>query len=130
MNFLRGGSGRTFAFVSVLLVIAVTLAPPMQRYFAQKAQINALKAQLNDSELTLTQAEDELAQWNDPKYVASQARSRLHYVYPGERQYIVLGVPNSNEQNTAQTSGSNRILSGIPWYSKVIASITSANNTP
>jgi len=45
----RGISGRALAFVSVLFLMAITLAPPMQRYFAQKEQINDLRSGLKDT---------------------------------------------------------------------------------
>ena len=116
---------------TVLFVVAITLAPPLQRYFAQRAQINALRVQLHDSQATLDTATNELAKWNDPAYVASQARSRLHYIFPGEHQYIVLGA--TTEQSTSQKSAgviSTDIPAGLPWYSKVISSITSTNVNP
>ena len=123
-------SGRTLAFATVLLLLGLTLAPPLQRYFTQRAQINALKAQLHDSQATLRKAAQELAQWNDPAYVASQARARLHYVYPGERQYIVLGAPESltKTDSTPAAPVSENIPTGAPWYFKVVASITSINS--
>ncbi|MEI6038706.1 MAG: septum formation initiator family protein [Actinomycetes bacterium] len=124
--------GRTLAVATVLLILGVTLAPPLQRYFTQRAQINALSAQLHDSQATLKKAALSLAQWNDPAYVAAQARSRLHYVYPGERQYIVLGAPDSvtKDPNAPAAPIAGNIPAGIPWYSKVIASITATNQSP
>ena len=121
-------SGRSLAFATVLLVLAITLAPPLQRFFAQRAQINAYRIQLASAQSTLTAAQHELEQWNDPAYVEQQARTRLHYVFPGERQYVVLGA-GSSASTTAQPAApvSNQIPAGLPWYSEVIASITSTN---
>ena len=51
---------RTLALASVLLILGLTLAPPLQHYFAQRAQISALKSQLHDSEQTLKSAQAEL----------------------------------------------------------------------
>ncbi|MEI6649594.1 MAG: septum formation initiator family protein [Actinomycetes bacterium] len=124
----RGISGRSLAVGTVLLVLAITLAPPLQRYFAQRAQINALQSQLAENTKSLQAAAKELALWNDPAYVAQQARTRLHFVYPGERQYIILGLPKST--TVAQTPAapvSEQIPLGLPWYSRVISSITSTN---
>jgi cell division protein FtsB len=131
MKWLRGVSGRNLAVASVLFVVAITLAPPTQRYFAQRAQINALKVQLHDSQATLDAATNELAKWNDPAYVASQARTRLHYIFPGEHQYIVIGATAENStQGKPAGVISTDIPSGLPWYSKVISSITSTNVNP
>ena len=131
MKWLRGVSGRNLAVATVLFVVAITLAPPLQRYFAQRAQINALRVQLHDSQATLDAATNELAKWNDPAYVASQARSRLHYIFPGEHQYIVLGATttSSSSQKSAGVISTD-IPAGLPWYSKVISSITSTNVNP
>ena len=123
-----GVSGRSFAFGTVLLVLAITLAPPLQRYFAQRAQINALQSQLNESKSALTQATRDLAMWNDPKYVAAQARTRLHFVFPGEHQYIVLGAPESQTKVASPAAPvAEQIPLGLPWYSRLVASITSTN---
>jgi len=131
MKWLRGVSARNLAVATVLVVVAFTLAPPMQRYFAQKAQINALRTQLHDSQATLDAATNELAKWNDSAYVASQARTRLHYVFPGEHQYIVIGATTtgSTDGKPAGTISTN-IPAGLPWYAKVISSITSTNVKP
>lgn len=131
MKWLRGVSGRNLAVATVLFVVAITLAPPLQRYFAQRAQINALRVQLHDSQATLDAATNELAKWNDPAYVASQARTRLHYIFPGEHQYIVLGATvEANSANKSAGVISTDIPSGLPWYAKVISSITSTNVNP
>jgi len=131
VKWLRGVSGRNLAVATVLFVVAITLAPPLQRYFAQRAQINALRVQLHDSQATLDAATNELAKWNDPAYVASQARTRLHYIFPGEHQYIVLGATvEANSENKSAGVISTDIPSGLPWYAKVISSITSTNVNP
>jgi len=128
VKWLRGVSGRNLAVATVLFVVAITVAPPLQRYFAQRAQINALRVQLHDSQATLEAATNELAKWNDPAYVASQARTRLHYIFPGEHQYIVLGATvEANSANKSAGVISTDIPSGLPWYAKVISSITSTN---
>jgi cell division protein FtsB len=122
----RGLSNRAFILGIVLFAVAITLAPPIQNYFTQRAQINALKTQISDNQALLEKAAKELAQWDDPEFVASQARARLHFVFPGERQYIVVGneeIENSDQQ----TKVSGQLPVGIPWYSRLISSITSTN---
>ena len=121
-------SARWLAVVTVAFIFAITLAPPLQHYFAQRAQINSLRAQVNDSNSALEKAREELAKWNDPEYVATQARQRLHFVFPGERQYIVLDAPKSEEEaNDPVAPISTQIPNGQPWYGRLIASITTTN---
>jgi len=124
-------SGRSLAFASVLLVVAITLAPPLHSFFAQRAQINAYSAQLAASNATLNEAMKELTMWTDPNYVESQARIRLHYVFPGEREYVVLNS-NSNPvaENVPVAPLEGVVPGGTPWYSKLVASITSTGKTP
>ena len=122
----RGLSNRALIVGIVLFVVAITLAPPIQNYFTQRAQINALKTQISDNQAMLDKAADELAQWDDPEFVASQARARLHFVFPGERQYIVVGNEEL-ENSEQQTKVSGQLPVGIPWYSRLISSITSTN---
>ena len=121
-------SARWLAVVTVAFIFAITLAPPLQHYFAQRAQINSLRAQVNDSNNALEKAREELAKWNDPEYVATQARQRLHFVFPGERQYIVLDAPKSEEEANGPIAPiSTLIPNGLPWYGRLIASITTTN---
>jgi hypothetical protein len=59
-------------------------------------------------------------------YVASQARARLHFVFPGERQYIIIGNGEITE-GEQETKVSEQLPIGLPWYSRLISSITSTN---
>ena len=122
----RGLSNRALIVGIVLFVVAITLAPPIQHYFTQRAQINSLKTQISDNQAMLDKAAAELAQWDDPEYVASQARARLHFVFPGERQYIVVGDDEITGDDQ-QTKISGQLPVGLPWYSRLISSITSTN---
>jgi cell division protein FtsB len=121
-------SGRSLAFATVLLVLAITLAPPLHSYFAQRAQIDAYKEQLAQSTATLQQAEKELTLWTDPTYVASQARIRLHYVFPGEREYVVLSNSQTSAAQTVPVAPIEGVApGGTPWYSRLISTIESAH---
>jgi cell division protein FtsB len=122
----RGLSNRALIAGIVLFAVAVTLAPPLQHYFTQKAQINSLQNQLADNQAMLEKAAKELQLWDDPEYIASQARARLHFVFPGERQYIVVGNEEITNDNL-EPKVSELLPVGIPWYSRLISSITSTN---
>jgi hypothetical protein len=50
----------------------------------------------------------------------------LHFVFPGERQYIVVG-DDALESLNEQTKVSEQLPVGLPWYSRLISSITSTN---
>ncbi len=126
---VRGLSARWLALVSTFFIIAITLAPPLQRYFAQSSQVRNLEKQVKESQSQLVDAQKQLALLNDPRYIESQARARLHFIFPGEKQYIVLGAPiKTNNPTPPATDLTNITLQNLPWYSKLFSSITSANN--
>jgi len=126
LNFRRRRhSGRALALWALLFVLALAIAPPVKHYFTQRAQISALNAQLTNDHKALESARKELLLWQDPEYVKSQARERLHFVLPGERQYIVTENGTSTD-TTKGTKVANALTDGQPWYSRLIASITEA----
>ena len=125
LNFIprRRGSGRTLALSAIFFILALTIAPPIQHYFTQRAQINSLRAQVSTDTKALEEAKKELLLWRDPEYIKSQARERLHFVMPGERQYIVTGTDITKSQpQTTQIAA--QFPAGAPWYIKLIASVT------
>ena len=119
----RPRSTRTFSLVAAFFIFALVLAPPIQHYFNQRAQINALQAQVNDDRAALEAARLELMRWQDPEYVKAQARERLHFVMPGERQYIVTGT-TTGEPEAVANKVADQLEDGSPWYTRMIASIT------
>lgn len=118
----KKSSGRAMTLVLVLFLLSWMLAPPSQRYFAQRAQINAVKAQVAANDQALKDAAKQLQLWKDPEYVKTQARERLHFVLPGERQYIVTDSTEPAPEPT--TTVAKNLPSGLPWYNRLIASIT------
>jgi len=127
LNFNRHqGPGRTFALAGIFFMLALFLAPPIKSYFVQRAQISALQSQLKSDHSALDAARKELTLWQDPNYIKSQARERLHFVMPGERQYIVTGSDGNNSDTTTQTDVVSNLPEGQPWYTRMIASITEA----
>jgi len=126
LNFnRRRNSGRALALWAIFFILALAIAPPVKHYFTQRAQISALNSQLASDNKALEAARQELLLWQDPEYIKSQARERLHFVLPGERQYIV--TENGTASNTDEgTKVANSLTDGQPWYSRLIASITEA----
>lgn len=124
MAIKRGVTARFIAISVVIFIIALTLAPPAQRFFTQRAQINAVQAEIENRKARLAEAEIELQKWRDPNFVQSQARERLHFVLPGERQYIVVGVETTQSAADKQkTPVATKQFGSAPWYTKLISSI-------
>ncbi len=122
-NYRKRGNFRVFAVILLAFAVVYSLAGPTQHYFSQRAQINQLQAEVNSNQKELEDARRELSQWQDPEYVKSQARSRLHFVMPGERKYIITGTENLDDspESLKITQGATR---GVPWYTRLISSIT------
>ncbi len=123
----RRTSSRVLALSAIFFILALTIAPPVKHYFTQRAQISALKAQLSADNTALEKAREELLLWQDPEYIKSQARERLHFVLPGERQYIVTDGENNQQQN-GTTKIASSLADGQPWYARLIASISETGN--
>ena len=113
-------NSRAVGLALIALILVLFLAQPAQRYFAQRAQINALRQQVSASEERVAKAKAELARWNDPAYVKAQARARLHFVMPGETQYIVID-PLDKSQTDIKFSGD--VPLDVAWYQRVISTI-------
>jgi len=117
------GNARPLALIAIIFIFTLTLAPPIKNYFTQRAQISALKSQVASDRTALEKARAELSRWQDPNYIKSQARERLHFVMPGERQYIVTGTDITKSQPQT-TQIARQVPAGAPWYTKLIASVT------
>jgi cell division protein FtsB len=118
---------RFIAVAAFFFLAIVLIGSPLQKYFAQRAQINALSAQVDANRKAVEEARKELELWNDPNYVKSQARARLHYVLPGERQYILtndITLEGSDKTNSVAAN----VPTGVPWYTRLIATVTEAGN--
>jgi cell division protein FtsB len=120
---LNGLNARAVALAVVFFMLALLLAAPAQRYFAQRAQISALQHELSANEQRVQQARTELERWRDPAYIKAQARARLHFVMPGETQYIVI----DNGKTKAASSKFAQNGTGLPaqaaWYQRLISSV-------
>ena len=123
----RRSSNRLLALIALVFIFTLTIAPPAKNYFTQRAQINALKSQLSADNSALQKAREELLLWQDPEFIKTQARERLHFVLPGERQYIVVEGENTDAQNGA-TKIASALVDGQPWYARLIASISETGN--
>ena len=128
LNFnKRRGQSRALTLATILFLMALTIAPPIKNYFTQRAQISALKSQVESNNAALEQARKDLLLWRDPEFIKSQARERLHFILPGERQYIVTDSEGQYTQESG-TTVANKIPDGQPWYARMIASITETQN--
>ena len=76
--------------VLVLAVLAVSYASSLRAYLQQRSHIDALESQIQSTTAEIDELEREKDRWEDPAYVAQQARIRFGYVGPGETPFVVL----------------------------------------
>ncbi|MFZ5851431.1 MAG: septum formation initiator family protein, partial [Actinomycetota bacterium] len=93
---------------------------------AQRGQIRALQAQTQAEEARVRQLEAEQARWQDPAYVAAQARQRLHFVLPGETGYVVLDPPVPERAPVPGEPVLPAPSTPRPWYATVWGSLAAA----
>jgi cell division protein FtsB len=126
----RGSTGRTTAswrVVVLILVLVMALAvilPSLRAYTRQRDRLIELRAAAEEARTEVAELEAELARWDDPAYIAAQARERLSYVMPGEIPYIVIdpetvtgAIPPEDEPDGPA------LRDGVPWYAVVWESI-------
>jgi len=123
INGLNGLNARAVALVVVIFMLAILLAAPAQRYFAQRAQISALQHQLTASERRVAQAKIDLERWRDPAYIKTQARARLHFVMPGETQYIVIDSSKPEKPASSSAAIATNLPAQASWYERLISSV-------
>ena len=127
LSFRRRTNNRALAFIVIIFILTLAITPPVKHYFTQRAQIKALESQLSADNVALQKAREELLRWQDPEYIKSQARERLHFVLPGERQYIVVdGSTTPTQENTTEIASA--LTDGQPWYARLIASISETDS--
>jgi cell division protein FtsL len=102
----------------VVCTLALALIYPTRQYLSQRSRIAQLQAQTDAQQRRLADLKRQATQWQDPAYVRSQARSRLHYVMPGE-----IGLTTTD--SGAQAGGAASPLPSA-WYDRLWGSVQSA----
>lgn len=117
----RGG-----VIITVIVVAVVLLAMPLREFLGQRAAIGAMSDELAQRRERVDGLQRELDRWEDPEYVRGQARSRLHYVLPGEVGYIVLEADaNDNESLTNEPEAH---VVQRPWFARLWRSVEAADS--
>ncbi|MGC5616793.1 FtsB family cell division protein [Georgenia sp. Z1491] len=125
---------RALALVLVLLVAFAIVAPTARHALVQAEQLRSAEdalARAEDEEQRLT---DELALWDDPAYVQSQARARLGYTMPGQTPFVVVD-PESvtggrSQEEVEEAAREDAIAASRPWYLNLQESVEEAGAIP
>ena len=120
-----GLTSRAAALALVVCALALVLAYPMRQFLAQRGEIAALQRQTLEQEQRVEDLRAQRERWNDPAFVAAQARQRLHFVRPGETAYVLLDPGEAPAPERASAGDEARAR---PWFSDLWASVDAADN--
>ncbi len=121
-------SARAMVMGVVALLAFVLVYPTLHSYLAEKAAVDALRAQVAAAQTSNDDLTAELARWNDPAYVTAQARERLSFVMPGETAWRVVDpqtVPGEAPDPVVAPAAAP--TPSVPWYGKVWQSVQGAD---
>lgn len=126
-NFRLSG----FALSLLLLVVAalVVLAPSLKTLVEQRQQIAELQTELDQAKNAVKDLTGQVDRWKDPAYIASQARNRLYYVFPGDISYLVIGEPTTSTTPDGQPISDQIQTTKVDWMRSLLSSIYTAGLT-
>lgn len=120
-------TARAAILIVALASVAIAIAVPLKVWMGQRSDIANLSAQTKKTQARLQALAAEHKRWNDPSYVETQARQRLHFVLPGEKTYIVLGKGQGGKSGTAEQ---RTVTPNGPWYQQFWQSDQAAGDPP
>lgn len=118
-------TGRAVVLLLVLAALVLTLAFPLREYVQQRSRLSSLEQELATRQSRVEELRDQSQRWNDPDFVELQARSRLHYVYPGETGYIVLSPQDVKDAREPEIRVAPE--RSDPWYETLWSSVQAAD---
>lgn len=128
----RGGlTTRSAVLGLVFCALVLSAALPLREYLAQRSQITTAQAKQSAQRARVRMLEQQLRQLQDPAYVKAEARSRLHYVLPGETPYVLI-TPSAAPlpTGTGVLAGTTVARPESPWYSQLWATVQAADAGP
>ncbi|MDY2669632.1 septum formation initiator family protein [Schaalia hyovaginalis] len=120
-TFVVGGLEISTRLLSVILlagVLAVLLVPNLYAWWRQEQELRDITARVQAAQERNDEMKQELDLWQNPDYIASQARERLGYVKPGETQFTVVD-PGEDYQDEAQIAAAQAQGPTRPWVQVV-----------
>jgi cell division protein FtsB len=123
----RAVTGRAIVLGTLVVLLIVLLASPLNRYFASRSALDNASQQYQQDQQKLGELKKQIALWSDPGYIERQARTRLQYAMPGDTVYVVVDRGQQNEiDKTASTLQTSR--GDTAWNAKLWQSVTKADS--
>lgn len=120
--------------IALVVVALATLVPTLNSYVSQRQQLAAAQEQVSQREAQVQELQHRVERWEDPNFVAAQARERLLYAMPGETQYRLTDtsgrdVPLTEDQKVAEAAAQEDWYDGL-WTSVEAASRLQPQDVP
>ncbi len=125
-------TSRAAVVVLVLAVLAVSYASSLRAYLQQRGSIDQLQAQIAEREAKIHDLRREKERWEDPAYVAQQARARFGYVAKGETPFVVVDAQGNPLDTTVSLGDPTKVADPDErtWYEDAWDSMKIAGNPP
>jgi cell division protein FtsB len=121
---------RAAILACVVSALALLLAIPLKTYLGQHDQIDSLQQTQALQQKRIDALQKSVKQYNDPAYIVSQARARLHLIAPGETDYVV--VPGAKKPAPPAVKAAPAVVvpgtSADPWWTRLWASAAQADH--
>ena len=114
-------TGRAALLAVVMCAIALSLAYPVREYIGQRRQIDELLVTQQSLSEQVKNLQAEQQRYSDPSYIEQQARDQLHYCFPTEKCYVIIG------NSAAPDATAKQKPTPLSWYSKLWGSVQKAN---
>ncbi|MDN5745220.1 MAG: septum formation initiator family protein, partial [Nocardioidaceae bacterium] len=125
-------TSRAAILVLVLAVLAVSFASSLRAYLEQRSNIASAGQEIAERKADIADLKREKERWEDPAYVAQQARERFGFVARGETPFIV--VDRSGNPIDGDTKLDDPTSVAGPeeptWYESAWDSMKLAGNPP
>ncbi len=124
-------TSRAAVLVLVLATHAVSDASSLRAYLEERDHLSSLRRQISASEAEIEELRREKQRWRDDAYVASQARARFAFGFPGEIGYRVLDEDGEPLDQDVTLSDPKALPDDEPeWWETTLDSIETAGNPP
>ena len=122
-------SGFAFAILALIVLSVVVLAPGLRIFVEQQKQIAELRLAVEREKDSVDTIERDLARWDDPAFIESQARDRLNYVYPRDYTYLVIDDGATEKTRDGAPISDTIQETPVNWMHSVMSSFFTAGLT-
>jgi cell division protein FtsB len=122
----RAVTGRALVLGTLVVLLLVVLASPLNRYFQSRSALSDAAQKLTSDKARVAQLQQQINRWGDPGYVQQRARERLQYAMPGDTVYVVVDRGQKNDIVKTAGSGANA-NDQAGWNTKLWNSVTRAD---